>query len=113
MHKMPELVKLGKELGERGLVIVGINFDQSEDKMRAAIEQQQLGWPQVYANAAAKNDENLWRDAAGSKGCRASWSSTARASCAGTSIRRSSGNWSSRCSTSAKLPVRPEIGRAS
>jgi hypothetical protein len=68
MQKMPELVKLGKELGDRGLVIVGINFDQGEDKMRAAIEKQQLGWPQVYAPAAAKNDENLWRDAAGIEG---------------------------------------------
>jgi Thioredoxin-like len=68
MKKMPELVKLGKELGDRGLVIVGINFDRSEDKMRAAIDKQQLTWPQVYASAAAKNDAALWRNAAGIEG---------------------------------------------
>ena len=68
MHKMPELVKLGRELGDRGLVIVGINFDQGEDKMRAAIEKQQLGWPQVYAATAARNDKALWRDASGIEG---------------------------------------------
>jgi hypothetical protein len=62
---MPELVQLGKDLGERGLVIVGINFDKTLDKTKEAIEQHGQTWPQVYASAAAKGDEHLWRDCAG------------------------------------------------
>jgi hypothetical protein len=65
---MPELVQLGKKYGERGLIILGINFDDDEAKARAAIEKHGLTWPQVFASAAAKGDANLWRDAAGIEG---------------------------------------------
>ena len=65
---MPELVKLGKELKDRGLTIVGINFDQDLDKARAAIEKHALPWPQVFASEAAKGDPDLWRDVSGIDG---------------------------------------------
>jgi hypothetical protein len=65
---MPELVQLGKEFGERGLVIVGINFDRSADKASEAIGKHGLTWPQVFAADAAKGDKALWRDAAGIEG---------------------------------------------
>ena len=65
---MPELVQLGKDLGERGLVIVGINFDHSLAKAKEAIETHGQTWPQVYAPDAAKGDKELWRDCAGIEG---------------------------------------------
>src|SRR5262245_47412923 len=68
MAKMPELVKLAKKYADRGLVIVGINFDRTEAKAQEAIAKHGLTWPQVYASAAAKGDANLWRDAAGIEG---------------------------------------------
>jgi hypothetical protein len=65
---MPELVKLGQELADRGLVIVGINFDDAQAKAQEAITKHGLTWAQVSAKEAAKGDKNLWRDAASIEG---------------------------------------------
>lgn len=65
---MPELVKLGRELKDGGLTIVGINFDHDLDKARAAIAKHALPWPQVFAGEAAKGDADLWRDVSGIDG---------------------------------------------
>lgn len=61
---MPELVQLGKEFGEQDLAIVGINFDDSLDKAKAAVEKHGQTWPQVFALDAAKGDAELWEQVA-------------------------------------------------
>lgn len=62
MKKMPELVQLGKEFGDLGLVILGINFDEDPAALAAAVRKHGLTWPQVHAPTAARGQERFWRE---------------------------------------------------
>jgi thiol-disulfide isomerase/thioredoxin len=55
-QEMPELDKLYKKYGQQGLVVVGVNIDRSEKKMRSFLESSPVSFPVVH-------DEGLKRAA--------------------------------------------------
>lgn len=53
LQEMPELVKLQDELGDRGLLVVGLSFDRSKKTHRENIQKLGLNFPSIYADQPA------------------------------------------------------------
>ena len=51
MKKMPGLKKLYEDWRNKGLVVIGINFDHTWEAAEAVIRKSELPWPQVYVPA--------------------------------------------------------------
>jgi hypothetical protein len=66
MEKMPRLRAAEEALRDKGLVVIGINFDEDLGQARRAVEDQDLAWPQVHAASVAEGyDGDLWQDLTG------------------------------------------------
>ena len=64
MKKMPKLRRLYEEYHEDGLEIVGINFDDTEDDCKKAIEKFDIPWKQIMALSDDKQ-RTLWMKSMG------------------------------------------------
>jgi thiol-disulfide isomerase/thioredoxin len=62
MQKMPTLRKFYEQHHDDGLEIVGINFDRDAEKLKTAIEEHGLAWPQVHV-ARDQQTRRLWYEA--------------------------------------------------
>lgn len=65
MAKMPELKKTHETYKDKGLVIIGVNFDDDPAKAQTAIEEGNLAWHHVHAGQAARGIDDLWERATG------------------------------------------------
>lgn len=50
LEEMPALIKLQEEFRENGLVVLGLSFDKSREKHRAAVAEQKLNFTSIYAD---------------------------------------------------------------
>jgi thiol-disulfide isomerase/thioredoxin len=64
MQKMPHLKELYARWHDRGLEVIGVNFDGDEAKARRASETLGLAWPQV-AVSGKEEIQGLWEVASG------------------------------------------------
>ncbi len=54
--QLPEIEQAYKELGDKGLVIVGVSFDQQQQAAAKFVEKRKLAWHQVWADGGEKSD---------------------------------------------------------
>lgn len=53
LELIPDLKALHRDFGPRGLVLIGINADETTDELRAAVREHGLDWPQIWDGGAA------------------------------------------------------------
>lgn len=56
VEELPKVIKLYKELNEKGFEVVGISLDQDKAELEAFLKEKGMKWPQYFDGKGSEND---------------------------------------------------------